>query len=113
MKQAILMLSFALLTASSLMTQAQEGNALLNGQMLAAANISTFHIHADTRVSETVVVAASRNAAVANNNRPHPKYGFNINRINTSAEQADRNQGKHFIYTTHPKTGFRIKRYVG
>ncbi|SNR89925.1 hypothetical protein SAMN05192560_1659 [Methylobacillus rhizosphaerae] len=101
MKQTILILAFTTLSAPFLMAQAQ------------AANLSPLNIQADTRVSETVVVASSRNAAVANNNRPHPKYSFNINRINTSAEQADRNRGKHFIYTTHPKTGFRIKRYVG
>ncbi|MFL9608544.1 hypothetical protein ACKF11_00515 [Methylobacillus sp. Pita2] len=113
MKQAISILTFALLASSALLAQAQDGNALLNGQVLAAANISPLNATFDARIAETQAVGTSKNVALLTNNRPHPKYGFNINRINTSAERADRNLGKHFVYVLHPKNGFLVKRYVG
>ncbi len=113
MKQAISILTFALLASSAMFAQAQDGNAVLNGQVLAAANISPLNSTFDARIAETKAVASTKDVAVITNNRPHPKYGFNMNRINTSAERADRNLGKHFVYVTHPKYGFQVKRYVG
>ncbi|MPS49299.1 hypothetical protein [Methylobacillus sp.] len=113
MKQAISILAFALLSSSALLAQAQDGNALLNGQVLAAANISPLNATFDARVADTRAIGTSKEVAVITNNRPHPKYGFNINRIHAPAELMDHNQGKHFVYVAHPKNGFLVKRYVG
>ena len=113
MKQVLSIITFVMLSAAGVSAYAQNNQAMLDGHVLAAANISPLNATFDGRVAETHSMISQKDVEQAMNNRPHPKYGFNINRINTTAEKAERNMGKHFVYVTHPKNGFRIKRYVG
>ncbi|MCB5187825.1 hypothetical protein LG200_07385 [Methylobacillus caricis] len=113
MKQVLSVITFVLLAATGLSVYAQGNQAMLDGQVLAAANLNPINGTFDAHVAEIHSVITSKDIEKTMNNRPHPKYGFNMNRINTTAEKADRNMGKHFVYVTHPKDGFKIKRYVG
>ena len=112
MKKTVSIAALALIAAWAPLTHADEHDALLNNQVLAAANINP-NTTAAGSVSEVEAVASHGDVVKSRNNRPHFKHHFNTNRIDTSSVSADRNAGKKFIYVTHPKHHFKVKRYVG
>lgn len=112
MKKTLSIAALALIAAWAPLTHAEENEALLNNQVLAAANINP-NTTAEGRVSEVEAVASHEDVVKSRNNRPHFKHHFNTNRIDTSGVSADRNAGKKFVYVTHPKHHFKVKRYVG
>ncbi|SNR63169.1 hypothetical protein SAMN05192560_0252 [Methylobacillus rhizosphaerae] len=113
MKKTIAVVSLALISSWGIAAQAEDHHALFDNQQLAAANISPARLATDARVSETSAVIGHKEVVQARNNRPHSRHHFNVNRIDTSGVSADRNAGKRFVYVTHPKHHFKVKRYVG
>lgn len=113
MKRTIAAVTLALISAWATVAQADDHNAMFENQMLAAATISPARLATDARVSETSAVIGHKEVVQSRNNRPHSRHHFNVNRIDTSGVSADRNAGKRFVYVTHPKHHFKVKRYVG
>ncbi|GAB7564700.1 hypothetical protein LG202_27580 [Methylobacillus methanolivorans] len=114
MKKTVSIASLVLAASWVSFVQAEEHNAaLFDHQVVAAATINPSRLATDARVAESSAVISHQDVVRAQNNRPHPKHHFNVNRIDTSAISADRHAGKKFVYVTHPKHHFKVKRYVG
>lgn len=114
MKKAMSIAGLALIASWASFAQAEEHNAaLFDHQVVAAATINPSRLATDARVAESEAVISHKDVVQSRNNRPHFKHHFNVNRIDTSAVSADRNAGKKFVYVTHPKHHFKVKRYVG
>ncbi|MCB5186154.1 hypothetical protein LG201_13145 [Methylobacillus gramineus] len=113
MKKTMSVAVIALVAAWAPLAQADNTEALFNNQMVAAASINPNTISVDPHVSEVQAVASHEDVVKSRNLRPHFKHHFNLNKIDTSGVSADRNAGKKFVYVTHPKHHFKVKRYVG
>ncbi|WP_309566201.1 hypothetical protein [Methylobacillus flagellatus] len=114
MNKTVVIASVALAASWTSFAQAEEHNAaLFDQQVLAAATINPSRLATDARVAESEAVITHKDVVQSRNNRPHFRHHFNVNRIDTSGVSANRNAGKKFVYVTHPKHHFKVKRYVG